>query len=413
MNRRLSLLLRAMLCLAIVGWPAEAMAAPANDDFAETQVLTGLPPSATGSNVDATLEEGEPDHADAGGEHSVWYRWTAPENLPLTLSLCESDFDTVLAVYEGDALGALTEVASSDDSGLCFPQSSLELSAEAGTTYQIAVDGAFGDQGNFVLEFVDRRPANDEFAHATGLNGYLATGSGSNEDATSEEGEPSAGAGSARRSVWFSWTAPAGGVAVVDSCSSNFDTLLVVYTGSSVTSLKRIGADDNECGKQSLASFFAGEGTTYRIQIDGAGDKNPTGKVRLRVRQSKTGKYSGRTEFLDRKPINFKLSVDGRSVKRLTVSTSLDCRSGGFPTGELRLEKLVFKPIPVGKGRDGGAFSRTAKIRFVGGGNLTVFVEGTFLAPEGAKGKLRSKATIPGIGTCTHFMGTLRWSAHH
>ena len=35
-------------------------AAPPNDDFAAATIVAGFPATATGSNVDATMEEGEP-----------------------------------------------------------------------------------------------------------------------------------------------------------------------------------------------------------------------------------------------------------------------------------------------------------------------------------------------------------------
>jgi len=57
---------------------AASAAPPANDDFASAQVLSGPTGVAAGSNLDATQEEGEPDHASQAPGHSVWYRWTAP-----------------------------------------------------------------------------------------------------------------------------------------------------------------------------------------------------------------------------------------------------------------------------------------------------------------------------------------------
>ena len=41
-------------------------AAPANDNFANAAALSGLPANATGTNVDATNESGEPEHAGIG-----------------------------------------------------------------------------------------------------------------------------------------------------------------------------------------------------------------------------------------------------------------------------------------------------------------------------------------------------------
>src|SRR5262245_61361449 len=61
-----------------------ARGAPANDHFADAIVLTGNSVSVTGSNVGATKESGEPNHADNPGGRSVWWKWTAAENGYLT-----------------------------------------------------------------------------------------------------------------------------------------------------------------------------------------------------------------------------------------------------------------------------------------------------------------------------------------
>ncbi len=123
---------------------------PANDLFTNRLVLTGLPVSATGSNLAATKETGEPNHDGSHGGRSVWWRWTAPSSGNVVVSTSGSSFDTVLAVYTGASLAELVRVASDDDSGTHFA-SQLTFSASAGTTYQIAVDGFGGSSGTIAL----------------------------------------------------------------------------------------------------------------------------------------------------------------------------------------------------------------------------------------------------------------------
>jgi hypothetical protein len=86
---------------------------------------------------------------------SVWYRWTAPEDGAVRADTCGSDFDTVLAVYRGSAIDALTPRASDDES--CGSQSRVRFTARGGTTYWIAVDGYAGQEGTIELEL---RPSN-------------------------------------------------------------------------------------------------------------------------------------------------------------------------------------------------------------------------------------------------------------
>src|SRR5207302_7684664 len=75
---------RKWLLLALTGTialaaPHVASAAPANDLFANAQLLTGISGSVAGSNVGATSEPGEPNAGyGMGMGFTVWYRWTAP-----------------------------------------------------------------------------------------------------------------------------------------------------------------------------------------------------------------------------------------------------------------------------------------------------------------------------------------------
>jgi len=118
---------------------------PPNDNFRNALVLAGSSGSVAGTNKDATKEPGEPNHAGGAGGASVWYRWTAPFNGPVT-------FDTIgfrnqsggsfhylnslLAVYIGASVNGLAPVTSN------ATDNKVTFNATAGTTYQIAVDSA-------------------------------------------------------------------------------------------------------------------------------------------------------------------------------------------------------------------------------------------------------------------------------
>ena len=119
----------------------------ANDNFANRIAITST--VTTGSNVGASKEAGEPNHVSSGGK-SVWWTWTAPSSATVTINTAGSSFDTLLAVYTGTAVNALTLVASNDDAGGTM-QSSVSISAIAGQTYQIAVDGYYGASGSISL----------------------------------------------------------------------------------------------------------------------------------------------------------------------------------------------------------------------------------------------------------------------
>ncbi|MFN2614598.1 MAG: Ig-like domain-containing protein, partial [Actinomycetota bacterium] len=113
---------------------------PANDAFGAATTLTGGSGSVAGTNVGATKQTGEPLHAGNAGGRSVWFDWVAPGNGTIEFDTLGSNYDTLLGVYTGSAVNALTAVASSND--CCgVAQSKVIFSAINGTDYKIAVDG--------------------------------------------------------------------------------------------------------------------------------------------------------------------------------------------------------------------------------------------------------------------------------
>jgi hypothetical protein len=127
---------------------------PANDNFDAAVELAGPSGTVTGASSNATKEANEPSHAGNRGGHSVWYRWTAPATGSATFDTVGSSFDTTLAAYTGDSVGALTPLAGSDDiqDGV-IRTSRVTFNVTAGATYRIAVDGWNGDFGSVTLNW--------------------------------------------------------------------------------------------------------------------------------------------------------------------------------------------------------------------------------------------------------------------
>ncbi len=124
---------------------------PANDHFATAWILPGNNGFSQSASAGATGETGEPTHLVANGTaSSVWYRWTPTLTGTAQIDTIGSNFDTVLAVYTGTALTALTQIAQDDDGGGATT-GKLLIPVVAGTTYRIAV-GDFGSAhtGGFV-----------------------------------------------------------------------------------------------------------------------------------------------------------------------------------------------------------------------------------------------------------------------
>jgi hypothetical protein len=129
------------LCIAARSFAQTNALPPSNDFFTNRIVLSGTSPSATATNIAATKEIGEPNHAGNPGGHSVWWTWTAPGLGTVTIDTTGSSFDTLLAAYTGSVVSNLTLVRANDDEDVRIFTSKVRFNVTSGTQYQIAVDG--------------------------------------------------------------------------------------------------------------------------------------------------------------------------------------------------------------------------------------------------------------------------------
>ena len=325
----------------------------ANDNFGNAQSIRGNAGTVTGKNNGASKETGEPNHAGNAGGNSVWYVWTAPNSGNYRFDTSGSSFDTLLAVYTGASVGALSLVVSNDDFGGTVA-SQVSFNAVASTTYDVAVDGYGGATGNLVLNwaftanlpvisgfipasggvgtsvtinglnFTDPSavkfsgvgatfvtnsstqitatvpagastgpisvtttngagqsinnfvltgspPGNDNFANRIAILGAVKTVTASSLFATREANEPLHAGNAGGHSIWWTWTAPSNGTYAITTRASGFDTLLGVYTGTSLASLLTVASNDDgpSMGTASLVSFTATGGRAYQIAVDG------------------------------------------------------------------------------------------------------------------------------------------------
>lgn len=246
-------------------------AAPVNDDFADAIDLNavGADTFVDGVNVAATKEVNEPDHAGNAGGHSVWYTWTAPGDgsIPHVAIQVFGNFDTLLGVYTGASVDTLVEVISNDD--VAFGSSTVSFATTPGTTYRIAVDGFGGKSGRFSIFWMES-PLNDNFAEAIALVGASGSRKGDTvRGATVELGEQDFF--DTGTSVWYSWTPPADGTYKLSTLGSTFDSVLAVYTGSSLEALELLRFNDDDPDRGCCSSWIplidADSSTTYMIQV--------------------------------------------------------------------------------------------------------------------------------------------------
>ncbi len=136
-----------------------------------------------------------------------------------------------------------------------------------------------------VLEAAIRNVPNNHFTKARKVTGNKVNDAAFNVCANAQGAEPKVG--SPQNTIWWSWTAPANGIAVISTNNgggnkTTFDTELSVFTGSALGSLKLVAHDnDSGNGTRSLVEIIGKKGTTYRIRVDGKSGAN--GRVNLSI----------------------------------------------------------------------------------------------------------------------------------
>ena len=181
---------------------------PPNDDFLTAVPIEGPEGSLALDLLLATPEPGEPLFTFRRGRPagSVWYTWTAPADGPVHFDIPPpaqpGDMrDDGIHVFQGNRIAALEEIASGQWGATFF--------AEEGQTYRIRVSK---DARGAALELRwarGARPANDNLAEASLIEGSVGVVHGNSRGATLEPGE---WFGFAAATTWYRWTAPGDGL---------------------------------------------------------------------------------------------------------------------------------------------------------------------------------------------------------
>ncbi|HEX8551714.1 MAG TPA: S8 family serine peptidase [Abditibacteriaceae bacterium] len=137
--------------------------------------------------------------------------------------------------------------------------------------------------------FTTTKVPHDNFAAAYAIGGSSGRVGLGNRGATRETGEPNHGGEGGITSVWYSWTPTASGSVTFTTAGSSFDTLLGIYTGTSVgaTTQRAFNDDESATLSTSKATFTAVAGTNYRIAVDGY--NGATGDILLAWTQTVAG----------------------------------------------------------------------------------------------------------------------------
>ena len=213
-----------------------------NDDWAGARLMPGQSGSLTDTNSGATSEPGEPGAEYGSGVATKWFRFSPTSNGSVTIDTRNSNFDTVLGVYTGDAVNALNRVTANDDAsfdGVRTLQSRVTFTVTAGTDYWVRVNSYWSTTGAIVLNWdleatcTPGTVPNDDLCSATAFNGATDTDTVDTTNATTETGEP----GSGTRSVWYTYTPSADGELTITRSGLAAETWIDVYTGATVDTL--------------------------------------------------------------------------------------------------------------------------------------------------------------------------------
>jgi hypothetical protein len=210
---------------------------------------------------------------------------------PPLCSAAVIDSSTIVDACNPDGTGTFTVdivVSDTGDAGSVFDDGTTTYPVVAGTVTAGPYNS--GDSVTIELTATDTDcsatvgtfeftcpPANDDFANATAIDCLSGTITGSTDLATLDEDDAPDGGGADldAPNVWFSLDSSVDGASdvTINLCGSNYDTSVLVYTGTSGDLTFVAANDDNNaaCGQccQSLVTFPTDGTTTYYITVEG------------------------------------------------------------------------------------------------------------------------------------------------
>lgn len=130
--------------------------APANNDCANAITVSDgvIPFTTNGATTDGPPSPACQFFGDDQVNQDIWFRYVATCTGPLSVALCDSEYDTKLALHGTGASCAGSVLACNDDSTACGAgsfQSALSALVTTGATYKVRVGGYNGASGTGLL----------------------------------------------------------------------------------------------------------------------------------------------------------------------------------------------------------------------------------------------------------------------
>jgi PKD repeat protein len=271
----LRLLVASSCALFLFAGPRAAFSSPpANDNFADADVISTLPFTDSGDLNGTTIEPGEQQSCYYQTQ-TVWYAFTPSSTRVIKADLFGSQYGSVLTVYQsnGGGIAGLGYMS-------CIFGGSLNFTANAGTTYYFQLGSFFSGPIAVQLNLQEvPPPLNDDFANAKMAGAVPFTDSVEMTAATTEPGEPVTPAGfPIAGSAWYAFT-PAESESLTASVSFCCATsTLAAYTGDSLTGLTEVKSTTGQ-----MLTFSAIAGTKYYIQVGRGGAFGGTIQMSFRL----------------------------------------------------------------------------------------------------------------------------------
>ncbi|WP_452221021.1 T9SS type A sorting domain-containing protein [Lacinutrix salivirga] len=239
---------------------------PSSNDECTGALPIACGDTVTGSTVAAT---------DSGNNAAfdVFYSFTDTVLQDVTLSLCNSSYDTYIRVF--DDCPQTNEIAGNDDS--CGTRSEVTFTAQPNTTYYIMVEGYAGTEGAFELSATCipnvPAPGNDLCSAATPLDlGVPLTGettAGATDDSTGTTDDTTCQGFTFKSDVWYTIVAPTSGEVTIETTATGTSTAasIALYPNCTQLDSESLGCNVGDATGATLAVVGLTGGTTYYVRV--------------------------------------------------------------------------------------------------------------------------------------------------
>lgn len=225
---------------------------------------------------------------EGANSNTVWYRVSAPGAGTIEADTYGSDFDTVLAVYNGKP-GALHSVTCDDDHSGSL--SRIRFPVVQGVDYYIEVSD-YGNPGGGSLVLGARffRSANVKFADAVRIDDFpfIDFVDTAQTPESAEMPPVDCGSGQFKRAVWYQFTPRTDGKVHLAATGSDFGAAAVSFAGSPGKFGPNTCADESKTGQADLR-FDVSRGKTYYVGVASRGPDTEGGLLKVQVDLGSSG----------------------------------------------------------------------------------------------------------------------------